>query len=299
MSTSAVIGDVLNLRIAKIAKRTAAATYDTPRTLYGMVSLRADARLVNAIREGDGKELAAITRVVGANINLEFAQNNLQVLADLLGLSYSIANTTPNRVGTLKVQSKSLPYFGFVAGLDDDNALENAFHIWVPRLKIVGDTIQLTQGSGNLSPQFGNATIECRAFFDPAYIEGQASEVQSVDITGTPTGGTFTLAFGSDVTGDIAYDADASAVEDALEALNNIGSGNVTVTGSNPNFTVTFGGDLANAKLPLLVGDETDLTGGTPGFTIARDTVGSPGEDFAMSLYEDEQGTTPLLPPAL
>lgn len=300
MPTSAIIGDVLNLRKAKVAVRTGNAAYGTVRQLYGTVSIASSARLVNAIREGDGKELAAVTRVVGAAVTLEFAANNLQIFADILGLTYTTSGSTPNQKGILKILSKSLPYFGFIAGLDDDNGLENAFHVWVPRMKITSDTIQLTQGSGNLSPEFGNVSVECRAFFDPAYIEGAANEVQSVEITGTPTGGSFTLSFGSEETAAIAFDADAAAVQAALVALNNIGSGQVTVTGTNPDFTVTFGGTLASAKLPLLTGDNALLTGGTtPDLTIARDTAGAPGDELAMTLYEDEQGTEPLIPPAL
>lgn len=300
MPTSSIIGDVLALRDAKVAVRTAGATYGTVRDLYGIVTVTADARLINAIREGDGKELAAVTRIVGGTVNLEFAANQLQVFADMLGLTYSSSGTTPNRVGTLKILNKSLPYFGFVAGADDDNGLENAFHFWAPRLKIVSDTITIFSGGGNLTPEFGNASIECRAFPDPAYVEGAQDDVQDVDITGTPTGGTFTLSFGSETTAAIAYDADATAVQTALVALNNIGTGNAVVTGSNPNFVVTFGGTLANVKLPTLVGDGALLTGGsTPDVDVTHTTEGSEGNDLIMTFYEDEQGTSPLIPPAL
>ena len=58
------------------------------------------------------------------------------------------------------------------------------------------------------------------------------NEVQTVTITGTPTGGTWTLEFEGEVTSDLAYNAAASAVQAALEALPTIGAGNVTVSGS-------------------------------------------------------------------
>ncbi|MGZ4588675.1 MAG: hypothetical protein ACXVX9_12840, partial [Mycobacteriaceae bacterium] len=43
--------------------------------------------------------------------------------------------------------------------------------------------------------------------------------VQTVTITGTPTGGTFTLTWNGQTTAPIAYNATASAVATALQAL--------------------------------------------------------------------------------
>lgn len=55
----------------------------------------------------------------------------------------------------------------------------------------------------------------------------------TVTIGGSPTGGTFTLTYAGQTTAGIAYNAAASAVQSALEALSTIGSGNATVTGSS------------------------------------------------------------------
>ena len=74
---------------------------------------------------------------------------------------------------------------------------------------------------------------------------GQTSEVQTVTITGGPTGGTFTLTFDGETTAAIAYNAAASAVQSALEALSNVNSGDVTCAGGalpGTPVTVTFGG---------------------------------------------------------
>ena len=301
MPTSTVIGDILALRAAKIAKRTAATTYGTTRLLYGTVTVRAAATLINAIRIGDGQRLAAVTRVNGGKLNLEFAANNLQIFADILGLSYGISGSTPNQVGKLQIYNKSLPYFGFTAGADDDAGNENVFHLWGPKLKITSNEILLVQLSGSDNPEFGNVSIECEAFTDEGYTDGtEADAVQDIDITGTPTGGTFTLSFGTETTSAIAFDANAAAVTTALEALNNIGTGNIVVTGTNPNFVATFGGTLANTKVPVLTADGAALTGGTtPDVTVTNTTDGATGNDLIMTMYEDEQGTTPLIPPAL
>src|SRR5689334_1738640 len=45
---------------------------------------------------------------------------------------------------------------------------------------------------------------------------------QTVVIHGSPTGGTFTLTFSGQTTADIAYNANASAVQSALIALSNL-----------------------------------------------------------------------------
>lgn len=100
-------------------------------------------------------------------------------------------------------------------------------------------------------------------------------EVQTVTITGTPTGGTFTLTFDGDTTTAIAYNAIASAVETALEALDGIGAGNVNVTGSTGGpYTVTFAGDLAETDVPQMTATAS-LTGGTsPTVTVTTATPG-------------------------
>src|SRR3954465_8763162 len=50
------------------------------------------------------------------------------------------------------------------------------------------------------------------------------NEVQTITVTGTPTGGTFTLTYSTQTTAAIAYNATAAAVQTALEALSNIAS---------------------------------------------------------------------------
>ena len=56
-----------------------------------------------------------------------------------------------------------------------------------------------------------------------------ADAVQVVKLTGSPTGGTFTLSFGGDTTSNIAYNASAATVQSDLAALASIGSGHVVV----------------------------------------------------------------------
>lgn len=103
-----------------------------------------------------------------------------------------------------------------------------------------------------------------------------SAEVQTVTVTGTPTGGTFTLSFGGNVTAPIAFDATSAAVEAALEALPNLGTADVAVGGGpgpGTPWTVTFAAHLGN--VPLMVDDDTGLTGGiTPAVTVTTTTPG-------------------------
>ncbi|MFA6244108.1 MAG: hypothetical protein WC655_24405 [Candidatus Hydrogenedentales bacterium] len=106
-----------------------------------------------------------------------------------------------------------------------------------------------------------------------------ANEKQTVTVTGSPTGGDFTLTYGSAETAAIAHNAYASEVEEALEALSSIGDGNVKVTGSAGGpFLVEFIRDLAGQNLAIMTKDASGLTGGTtPNVTIVETQAGSTG----------------------
>jgi hypothetical protein len=110
------------------------------------------------------------------------------------------------------------------------------------------------------------------------------NEVQTITITGTPTGGTFKLGFGDQVTAAIAYNATAAAVQAALEAHSNIGTGNVTGGGGalpGTAVTATFVGALAGRNVPMLVVVSPALTGGTaPAVAITETTAGKQSGGF-------------------
>lgn len=105
---------------------------------------------------------------------------------------------------------------------------------------------------------------------------GPTNEVQTVTITGGPTGGTFTLTWNGQTTAAIAYNATAAAVQSALEALSNIAPGDVTVTGSAGGpYTVTFGGAQLGEDVAQMTASGAGLTGGTsPAVSISTTTAG-------------------------
>lgn len=103
------------------------------------------------------------------------------------------------------------------------------------------------------------------------------AEVQTVTITGTPTGGTFTLTYNGQTTAGIAYDAIAAAVQSALEALSNIAPGDVTVGGGpgpGTPYTLTFAASQGNVN--QLSASGAALTGGvTPAAAVTTTTPGT------------------------
>ena len=92
-------------------------------------------------------------------------------------------------------------------------------------------------------------------------------------VTVNATGGTFTLTFQGQTTANIAYDADAGAMKGALEALSNIGVGEVDVSKSGSTFNVFIGGTPADSgTVPLFTSNPSGLTGGAQ--TAAVSSVG-------------------------
>lgn len=105
------------------------------------------------------------------------------------------------------------------------------------------------------------------------------NEVQQVAITGTPTGGTFTLTFDGQTTGNIDFDATAAEVKTALVALSNLTAADlVTAGGVLPGtaVVVTFQGAMAGVPLPQMTADAALLTGGTtPAVVVTTLTQGA------------------------
>jgi len=122
---------------------------------------------------------------------------------------------------------------------------------------------------------------------------GAGNEVQLLTVTGSPTGGTFTVTYGGDTTSELEYNASAATLETALEGLSSIGSGNVEVTGSSGGpYTVTFIGALGGQSLGNLSTDGSGLTGGTdPDVEVEQVTDGSPGAG-AILLIQDTDSKT-------
>jgi hypothetical protein len=77
--------------------------------------------------------------------------------------------------------------------------------------------------------------------------------VQPVAVSDGAAGPGFTLSFEEETTDPLTYDATAQEVEEALEALPSIGSGNVSVSGdAGGPWSITFTGALSGTNVPEL-----------------------------------------------
>lgn len=122
-----------------------------------------------------------------------------------------------------------------------------------------------------------------RIVADPGYtgvgpLVPGVSEVQTVTITGAPTGGNFQLTFDGQTTIAIGYNSPAADVQGALNSLSNLDGVTVSGAGGGP-YTVTFPASMGG--VPQMTGDGSGLTGGTaPAVVVATTT---PGEEAAPS----------------
>ncbi len=137
----------------------------------------------------------------------------------------------------------------------------------------------------------------------------EVEEVQTIRITGNPTGGTFTLSFndgtGAKTSQPIQYNpltesrvAIANRIQTALSTAGMFGAGNVEVGpadaifgGLPTDFVVRFQGAMGNRSLPLMTGNPANLTGGSsPQVQITELFDGSPSsESFRRSLLRRYQ----------
>ena len=101
-------------------------------------------------------------------------------------------------------------------------------------------------------------------------LQGGASgvpEIQRVSINADAYDGTFTLAFGAATSAAIRFDATADELLAILEAMSTIGAGNIAVSGSSPEWTLTFQGTLT--------GNQAAITGSATGLKVPVGKLGS------------------------
>lgn len=105
---------------------------------------------------------------------------------------------------------------------------------------------------------------------------GGVQEVQTVTVTGTPTGGSYTLTFDGQTTAAIAFNATAAAVKAALEALSNVPVGSITAAGGpHPGtaITVAFGGRFELTNVPEMTATGSFTGGTTPAVAVTTTTA--------------------------
>lgn len=124
-------------------------------------------------------------------------------------------------------------------------------------------TVKAVDGAGNVSAA-SNALTGTTG----------TNEVQTVTEGGSGLT-SFTLTYSGQTTGSIAAAATAATVQAALEALSNVGAGNVAVGGATSGpYTVTFVGALGSTNVAQMTATPT---GGSGTVTVATLTPGVAG----------------------
>ncbi|MEU8740617.1 hypothetical protein AB0K62_13815 [Streptomyces halstedii] len=166
------------------------------------------------------------------------------------------------------------PWLASLVGVNDGNTITLDLTKFTQGVHYNPGT--LLQGRNILKAGLPLGKVTASGLYAP--YTGPTSEVQSVTVTGGPTGGTYTLTFSGQTTAGIPYNATASQVKTALEALSNIAPGDVTVTGGpHPGtaMSVAFVGAHLGEDVAQMTASATNLTGGTdPAVTVVTTTAG-------------------------
>lgn len=240
----------------------------------------------------DNIPMANRTAVVGADLEGVFLKSEHLSMADKAGDNNALRDAAIGRVagfGPVYVSNALPPNVGFV------------FHKTAYVLSMQAPVVPEGASYGRSQAFQGYAmrwlrdydfrSVQDRSLVDlyagtNIVADGHVDEVQTVEITGDPTGGTFTLTYSGQTTAAIPYNATAAQVQAALTALSNIRTGDVIVTGpASDIYRVTFTNSFQGTNVAAMTASGTGLTGGTtPGVTIATATSGSSTPSFVRAI---------------
>ncbi len=154
-------------------------------------------------------------------------------------------------------------------------------------ISVLGDSTLQTYFAFHQTDAVSEATIGRLYGFDiyqsqlvPSFAHS-GHAIQTVSITGGPTGGSFTLTFGGQTTAAIPWNATAAQVEAALAALSSVGAGKVRCSGGPlPGTAIKV---LLFTASPGVITHTDSLTGGTsPAVAIADDTTTTANLNFVL-----------------
>jgi hypothetical protein len=194
---------------------------------------------------------------VGFRVNSKVKTSDANFALEVWSNVPGVACTDPNAAGSYGYTL--LPFIS--GGILGDFTIENAAVSFSLTNAATKDGTGWGKGPYNVVPSVGGT-----------------NEVQTVTISGSPTGGSFTLTLDGATTATIAYNAINSAVQTALLTATGKTAGDIVVTGgpgpATP-YTVTFGGAYAKTNVPTMTATSS-LTGGTtPAVAVTTPTPGT------------------------
>jgi hypothetical protein len=231
-------------------------------------------------------EVTAANVQLGSIAHARLAENRL--LAKVAAGSKALS--APKVIGAtrdiLVNLDKAVAYYRNRHRIDEAVSLTFVLPGWVKSMMRADIARQMAAGDWMLALAVADAKIASwfsdRGVSIVWHLDGPAGldEVQTVTITGTPTGGTFTLTYSGQTTAAIAYNATAATVKAALAALSNIKPEDIQVAGGpgpGTPWTVTFSGGAADGHNVAQMTATGSLTGGTTPAVAVTTTTGGGG----------------------
>lgn len=202
-------------------------------------------------------------QVAGFTVDVQEIMN-MENLALMLGVELNETQSGHQTIGMKRIQ-RTKPYLLFKFVTCPKDGLSNTFYF--VKAVVVGDmevpviNLNRTDFAG-VSMEFEVA--EGGNFFVDKDILPPEAEVQSLTVDAS--GGTYTITFNGETTGNIAYNANAATVQNAMEALDHVGVGDVIVTGgvgaSGGGTPYVFTWDIALGNVPTPTTGTGNLSGG-------------------------------------
>lgn len=217
---------------------------------------------------GDVPKVKQVWPVTPANVEVgdKFrctVQGRADKFVEFTATAATVANVTAGLQTLLALSD--IPEFKEVTFVDNTTSIGLT-------AKTAGKPFEFTFSTTNTTSLGGSVTIaETTPGVNPV------NEVQKLELIGTYSGGTFTLTFDAQTTTAIAYNATASVVKAALEALSNIAVGDVVVTGGpgpNSPWFINWQGAYAEIEVNEITVNGASLTG-NGGVSVETTALGS------------------------
>jgi len=259
--------------------------YLGPETTYGL-PLSADTAFPSLMLDIEPQFKNQFYRPAGKVVSMsgvrhrEWSQGNFSGGLDYNELTYVLASLfgapTPTNLSGAAYEWVYAPTnsdFGVPKSFTERMGDSTASRV-TPGVIFNGLDINVTQDEAAISgPLLAYATNE-----SAGPIGATTDEIQQLTITGSPTGGTFTLTYSGQTTAAIAYNATAEAVQAALEGLSNIAVGDVFTYGgplpADP-INIHFAGALKATNVAQITSTDSLTGGSTPATAISTLAAGA------------------------
>lgn len=109
---------------------------------------------------------------------------------------------------------------------------------------------------------------------------GAVAEEQQITLTGFTAGDTWNITFEGQTTASIPYPPSGGDISGALEVLDGVGAGNVSVAGAGDSWTVSFVGDLLGVQVDQMAPSQV---------------VSAAGTAFAVTTQQAQLGGEPII----